>query len=261
MQIITSPTPSHTSETETTTIPAPAAISETVPIALPITSLLATFDLRLFPRQLAAFRGAIAELAGRQNDLFHNHKEDGDGVENRYPLIQYRTRGDRAAILALQEGVPALQEFLMSGHTTLKMEGRYHPLGIVSMMKEQHSLHIADKPQTFKIFKWLPLNPKNYAQWQQCADLVERIRLLERILSSQLVGFCDSMGWHAPEHVSASIQHLQLMEKVRLFDVPMLSFNITYTTRLLLPPGAGLGKAVSHGYGWQVPSAFQFDTE
>lgn len=230
---------------------------EAKPSAATIQTLTAQLDLKIYPRQLSAFRGAVAELAGWHNDLFHNH--DGDeGLHARYPLIQYRIKGGRAAIFALQDGVASLQEFLMSGHTTLKMQGRYHPLAITRMVKQEHQLYLADRPQTYKLFKWLPLNPDNYAAWQQCADLVERVQLLERILSSQMVGFCASMDWQAPERIGASIQHLQLMEKVKAFNVQMLAFNITYTSHLVMPEGIGLGKAVSHGFGWQVPAAYNF---
>jgi len=255
MQILNGPTAPAASNGQNATSTTPALTASKT-----IKTLTAVFDLKIYPRQLPAFRGAVAELAGWQNDLFHNHKGD-DGLYARYPLIQYRIKNGRAAIFAMQEGVAALQDFLMSGHTTLKMQGRYYPMAVLRMAKQDYELRLAESPQAYKLFKWLPLNPENYGAWQQCSDLVERIHLLERILSSQLVGFCACMDWRAPERVAASIQHLQLMEKVKAFNVQMLSFNITYTSNLVMPEGIGLGKAVSHGFGWQVPAAYSFGAE
>ncbi len=41
-----------------------------------IRTLYLHFDLPLFHRQIPQWRGAFAELAGVENDLFHNHKNE-----------------------------------------------------------------------------------------------------------------------------------------------------------------------------------------
>ena len=63
-----------------------------------IRHLLLTFDLPLPVYRIRAFRSAMVEWAGRENDLLHNHLNpeynpniERGGFKYRYPLVQYRT--------------------------------------------------------------------------------------------------------------------------------------------------------------------------
>lgn len=252
-----------------------------------IRTLSLSFDLPLYTREIPQWRGAFAELAGVENDLFHNHKnelaftiehlpfteaqetgaledapsspENGQWnlVNNqyhyRYPFIHYRIQKGQASIFALNDGIEAVQSVLSNNAWRIHWEGTPRPLLITGMQMQEYTLRVLPRPKTYKLFKWLALNAENYEKWQQCNSLVERIALLERILAAHILAFAGSVGWQLPERLEVNLQNLQRIETVRCHGIPMLAFNVSYTANVLLPPHIALGKAVSHGFGWQVP--------
>ena len=273
-----------------------------------IRTLSISFDLPLFTRQIPQWRGAFVELAGVENDLFHNHynevgsgkwevgtqlSEVGNGKPEmgmdledpfdpamaealglslspstnhlviaspdhptyhyRYPLIHYRVQNDKASIFAINEGIEALQMTLSSRAWKLNWEGKPRQLQITGMEMNEYYLRMLPHPKTYRLFKWLALNKENYERWLQCNNLVERVQLLERILAAHILAFAAGMGWELPERLTVSIQDIQQMQQVTCHGNPLLAFNITYNANVLLPPYIALGKAVSHGFGWQKP--------
>lgn len=259
-----------------------------------IRTLSIHFDLPLFPRQIPQWRGAFAEFAGAENDVFHNHKNDllftmdhlpteaqegsawKDGqwsIDNgqsamdndpfsmgnesyhyRYPHIQYRAYQGKASIFAINDGIEAVQSVLSNNAWHINWEGAQRPLQVTGMQMQEYTLRLLSRPKTYHLYKWLALNAENYEKWQQCAGLVDRIALLERILTSHLIAFAGSVGWRVPERLEVCLQHIQSIDTIYYHQIPLLAFNVSYTVNALLPPHIALGKAVSHGYGWQVPN-------
>lgn len=214
--------------------------------------LTLTFTHPLYPRQIPQWRGAFIQMGGWENDLFHNHRGD-DGYHYRYPRIQYRMYKGHAAIFALNDGVDALQEVLATQDWQINWEGTPTPLQIQDLRMHEHHLRMLPQPREYKIFNWLPFNEQNYRNWQNCHNLVERIQLLERILAANIIAFLADIKWQLPERLEISLQHLQEAKQVRCHGVPMLAFNINFTSNLLLPQGMGFGRSVSHGFGWTQP--------
>ena len=91
-----------------------------------INLLKATFDLPLHAKQLAQFRGAVAESAGLENDLFHNHKGENE-FHYRYPLIQYKLNKGKACMVGIGEGVDALFTFLLKSGRRIIGRARNYP--------------------------------------------------------------------------------------------------------------------------------------
>lgn len=215
-------------------------------------TLTLSFNLPIYARQIRQWRGAFIEMAGWENDYFHNHI-DAEKVHYRYPVIQYRIHKRNAAIFALNEGVDALQEVLAKHDWTINWEGSERALMIEDLRMQEHYLRMCARPLTYKLFKWLPLNQENYQRYQECRNMVERIILLERILGSNLIALCASLDWRLPERLEVSIQHIQQVETVNYHGIPMLAFNLSYNANILLPPQIAIGRSVSHGFGWQQP--------
>lgn len=212
-----------------------------------------TFNHSIYSRQLAQWRGAFIEMAGLDNDFFHNHK-GAEEYHYRYPLIHYRLWKGKAGITAFNEGVDAIQQALSANAWEINWEGKPMLLSIEDMRLNEHYLRTIATPKQYQLFKWLALNQENYERWRQCRSLMERAALLENILTGQILGFCDAMGYRLPERLEANLQYLNFMQQVRHHGNPILAFNITYSANVLLPSGMALGKGVSHGFGWQVPA-------
>lgn len=217
-----------------------------------IRTLSLTFNLPLYPRQLPHWRGAFIEMGGWENDHFHNH--DGDeGYHYRYPLIHYRLHKGKAGVVAFNEGVEALQKVLATSDWHINWQGERQALQIQDLNMREWSLHLLDRPKSYKLFKWIALNNENYQKWRDCQNLAERATLLQNILASQILAFCSSMDYRVPERLEVQLTHIQLMEKVRCYKQEMVAFNVEFETNLDLPVGIGLGRAVSLGFGWTKP--------
>lgn len=213
-----------------------------------------TFNLPLYPRQLAQWRGAFVEMAGWDNDWLHNHDGEKEAYHYRYPLVHYRAWHGKAAITAINEGIEAVQEALAASSWDITWEGAPKTLQVEGLNMKEHHLRMLPRPKTYQLFKWLALNQENYERWQREKSLVRRAAMLENILAGQILGFCSAMGWRLPERLEVNLQDIQFMQKVRCFGNAMVAFNVRYDANVLLPSGIALGRGVSHGFGWQVPA-------
>lgn len=240
----------------------------------PLPTLYTQFSLPLRPGQIPAFRGAVAEAAGWENDLFHNHARtevvpevqpvaEGpapaaeqaptvtlkDQFLNRYPRIQYRVRDGKAAIWAIGEGVPALRRWLMEKGDHLTMGGRQYPLLIEQLREGSHQLRIQPEKRLYRLMDYQPFNPDNYREWKQAEHLIARIQLIERILTNNLLILAKVADVFLEERIEAQLMNLRETKTVRTHGTKRLAFNLIFKTNLDLPQAVALGKAVSHGFG------------
>lgn len=82
--------------------------------------------------EIHLLRGAILKaLNGEADILFHNHK--GDTFRYSYPLIQYKRIHRKAVVMALQEGIEAIGQFLAQGSFLLCLGDRPVELEIESV--------------------------------------------------------------------------------------------------------------------------------
>lgn len=219
-----------------------------------VRSLYLSFDLPLYTRQIPQWRGAFLEMAAWQDNLFHNHKgesEEGD-FHYRYPLIQYRVCHKKAAIFAIGEGVQALQKVLATSDWQINWQGKPHTLQVEDLRMNSTLVKTTAQPQTYKLYKWLALNQKNYELWQKCNGLIERTQLLQNILRGHLLACLWSMGWREKVEIKVCIQEMRRSQPIPFKGVKHTTFDIVYTANVQLPNHIALGKATSHGFGWQV---------
>lgn len=226
------------------------------PLAIPMTRqiywLTAQLDLPLQHHKIAAFRGALVQAAGREYDLLHNHKSGDQNYEYRYPLIQYRVKDGRAMLVGWEAGAEVLREVLLKVRT-IKLEGKELPLRLHRLQEGSHELRLSEKVQPYRLQSWLPLNEENYEKWLSLERYTDRIALLERILVGHLLRFATAMKWRLPDRLELFIQDIPQHRVVRYRDVPLMAFDVVYCANVELPPHLALGKAVSHGFGWQIP--------
>ena len=214
-------------------------------------SLLATFSLRIRAAEIPRWRAAFVELSGRRLDLLHNHKGDTD-YHYRYPLIQYRSRQGKAAILALNEGVMAIQEALSQNSWQIRWQGKAFDLQIDNLELQEYELCIWPKLRTYHLHRWIALNEENYERWCQTPHLIARVALLERVLVGHIFRFASAVAWQLPERLEVHISNIKRQTWTRVHGTRLMAFELVYQSNVFLPPLIGLGKAVSHGYGWQT---------
>lgn len=220
-----------------------------------IKSLTLSFNLPIYPRQIQNWRGAFLEMAGWEDELFHNHanSQSGNGYHYRYPLIQYRVQQGKAAIYAINDGVVAVQKVLAQNDWVLNWQKEKVNLQIEDLRMNEHYLRTTQDLKKYKLFKWLALNQQNFEKWQACDGLKERVDLLERILGSNLVSLCKGLNWRPEVRIEVQIEEIRNSKPIKLHGTSLLAFDIIYKTNVLLPAGIAIGKGVAHGFGWQVP--------
>lgn len=76
--------------------------------------LTVAFDAPIHTWELPAFRGAVAEKAGYEHDLFHNHNNDTGGYHYRFLLIQYTQGHGHPMLVCLNEGLKNYTIFSLS---------------------------------------------------------------------------------------------------------------------------------------------------
>jgi len=206
----------------------------------------------LRPHHIPQFRGGVIESAGRENDLFHNHKPDGSN-DQRPALIQYRVVQGCAAIWGIGEGANALERWWLSAPDALHFGGRTYPLQAAEVRRENFQLGMAPHWKYYRLHDYLALNTENYLRWLDTPHLVGRAELLDSVLTGHLLGFCETAGWQLPERLEAQVVDIHQRKKTRYHDTNLMAFEITYRCNIILPEGIALGKAVSHGFGVQWP--------
>lgn len=211
-------------------------------------TLYLTFDLPLEPRDIAGFRAAIANSAGWESDLLHNHRPDGT-VHYRYPLIQYRADHHRAAILGIEVGASTLADWFCKTNGQIFWNDQYHPLNIATIYAQQYSLCFHQTPKTYTLSHWIALNQENYQHWSQTPELNQRIKILEKALVAHILTFCRAVGWQLSQHLETCLQNIRATRRTQLFGNPMIAFDVTFLCNLQIPPQIGLGRGVSHGFG------------
>ena len=207
------------------------------------------FDLPLHPRDIAGFRGALAGAAGFDADLFHNHDNEHNRLHYRYPLIQYRSERDHAALIGLDAGADAILEWYANSNGTVAYNGERHLLAFRKLDVAEYEMSLRDTPKIYRLYQWLPLNQHRYAEWQDLAGLGDRIAELERLLSAHILTFCRAVDWRLPRRFDLRIRDLGRSYTTGFLGVRHQAFDLEFSCDLLLPPGIGLGKGVSHGFG------------
>lgn len=222
------------------------------PIIKPLKTLSISFNHPIYTRQIKRWRGAFVEMAGWQDDLFHNHRSK-DKYHYRYPKIQYRIRDKKAAIFALADGVEALQGVLATSDWRINWDGEVRNLQIEDLRMNEHYFRILQQPKKYKLFKWLALNRDNIQEWHDCTNMHERLKLLERKLNNHLIASLWGLGFEPQERLQVSIQEIRRSQPLRYHEAKLIAFDVVFTANVLLPTGLAIGKGVSHGFGWMVP--------
>ncbi len=228
-----------------------------------VKTLQISFSLPITASEIRQWRGAFIQMAGWQDDVFHNHANETRTDENgnnkvvkthqkyhyRYPMVQYRVHRGKAAVFATGQGLEALQKVLAQADWNLNWQGEKRTLYIEDIKMYQCVPAMLTAPKLYKIYRYMPFNDKNYDRWKNCAGLRERIDLLEHLLTQHIVAYCKSLEWFPEERVVVTLQDMVKTRTVPYHEAKLKAFDLQFTTNILLPDFIGIGKGVSQGYG------------
>ena len=209
------------------------------------------FDADISPAEVPAFRGAVIEKVGVEQEAFHNHnnEEEGNGYHYRYPLIQYKALEGRPAILFIGDAVQEARHLFRQPDWELSFTRRRIRARLVGSQTREYEVGPAPAPRPYRLRRWLALNQDNHRRFEETRSLAERARLLERVLAGHILGFASGVGVRFEERFELAIVEIE-QQLIRSFEgVRSLTFDVRFEANLLLPPYIGLGKGVTQGFG------------
>ncbi len=219
-----------------------------------IRTLLISFDVGSHKVPLTAFRGAIVEKVGRNHSIFHNHSE-GSGFIYQYPLIQYKTLKGKPSMFCFGIGVDEIHKLFEKQDWKVNLLGKPLDLKVDELSLKTHSFLLNGQNYHYTISRWQGLNSANFEKYNALESLIDRIALLEKILTGNLLSMAKGIGWHVDKPIHVKIQNLHAVKPNKFKDIEVITFNLQFFTNVNLPPFIGLGKGASTGFGIVEPLA------
>ena len=214
-----------------------------------IRTLTIQTDADIQQKEVPLFRGAVINSLGEKaNLLFHNHIGD-DKYRYTYPLIQYKRLGKKAALVCVEEGADLIGQFLTEANSSLKIGDRTIDWNTKRIQPARLLIQTWEELFNYHISRWLPLNTKNYLQYQNMDGLVEKTALLENILKGNLLSMLKGLNIRLEQELIVKIT--ELSEPYILYNkgIGMTAFNADFKCNLTIPNNIGIGKNASIGYG------------
>jgi len=218
-----------------------------------------TLDLRLHPGDLPGFRACMSDFAGREHEQFHNHDNSDPEAADRYhwayPLVQYAVRRGLATVIGIGPGATALEQhllpkFLLCAPDELVFAGCAHPLNGYKLERSRWQPELLAEPREYELAGWLALNKENYTASKAASGEGMRRALLDSALTGHLRCMAEALELHdLKPFISAQIQAVTNQKRVQWHGVQLVRFDVRFATRLLLPPGIGIGRCAAFGFG------------
>lgn len=202
-------------------------------------------DIQLQARDAHKLRGYFGNLFKEHSPLLHNHYEDGT-TRYAYPLVQYKVIDHVPMLVGFQEGAELLVSLFLKIRE-LDIEGQRIAVLAKNIQQKQCELHVNHQLYTYS-FKtlWMALNQENYKKYMQL-EADEKGSFLNHQLQNNLLSFYKGLSYRTSERIMAITR---VEEKQTLFkNQSMLAFAGQFTTNAYIPEWAGIGKAVSRGFG------------
>ena len=212
---------------------------------IPYLTILYKNDLKSY--EVPAFRGAIISKIPNEFTLFHNHV--GDGFRFSYPLIQYKRIGGKAALFCIGEGTREIARFFAGADFRLRIGEREETFSVDNVWANQWVLQTWNDSFLYSLHRWLPLNKTNYELYTAAEGIVERTRILESVLTGNLLSMSKGLGHFFESPVSCTITGIDNARIYTHKGVQMQGFDICFKTNVYLPDFIGLGKGASMGFG------------
>ena len=213
--------------------------------------LSVTFQDMIKPWELTAFRGAIANKVGWQHDWFHNHNnsEEGEKVIYRYPLIQYKLHKEHPMLLCIDQGVDEAHLLFTQPDWTLDLNGGKLDMKIKNLNMNSLQMRTLEQPQRYRMHNWLALNSENYKAYHSFSKISDKIQLLERILTNNILRFAEGIGWQSETPFQVGITDLLKVNRVSYKNLKVEAHNLDFESNVFIPDFIGLGRGSSQGFG------------
>lgn len=211
-------------------------------------TLVIQFSNDILQWEVPLFRGSVIDAMENTNILFHNHLDD-DTFRYRYPLIQYKRIGGKAAIVCVGEGTEVIGEFFNNANFNMQIGERTLLMEVERMDAKRTLVQVWDTEFRYTLRKWLPLSSDNYRTYQSLEGIVEQCAFLQNILIGNILSFCKGVGITIAQEIKCVITQIMETRTYTYKGVKMQGFDVEFKSNVSLPDYIGLGKGVSLGFG------------
>lgn len=171
-------------------------------------------------------------------------------IHYRYPLVQYQLMRRRPRLLFLEEAIEDARHFFTRPDWDLTMNGRPCQATVTELKASQYDIGLTPGEfHHYRLFRWQALNTDNFQSYRQTETLAAKVAFLERVLIGQLLSFFTGVGHRLPERFELALTDWHYSGSAMYKGVRVCTFGLSFRADLLLPPGVGLGKGVSLGFG------------
>lgn len=208
-------------------------------------------EISLATRDAHKLRGYFGDLFREHSPLLHNHFEDGR-LRYAYPLVQYKVV-DNVPVLVGFAGGAALLTQLFLKIKEIRIGNEIFPVYSknISQKNFEFSVNQGLYNYSFKTL-WMGLNQKNFKIYLNL-DENEQKKFLDKTVQNNILSFYKGVGFRVEDRILVNGAYT---EKQTLFkDKKMIAFAGRFSCNAFLPGYAGIGKAVSRGFGtvMQIP--------
>ncbi|SHJ31613.1 hypothetical protein SAMN05444280_11624 [Tangfeifania diversioriginum] len=208
-------------------------------------------EISLTTRDAHKLRGYFGDLFREHSPLLHNHFEDGR-LRYAYPLIQYKVVDNMPALIGFSEGAHLLTELFLK-IKEIRIGAETYPVFSKNISQKNHELSVNKGLYNFT-FKtlWMGLNQKNFQHYLELPE-PEKKGFLDKTVQNNILSFYKGVGFRVEDRI---LVNGAFTEKQTLFkDKKMIAFAGRFSCNAFLPGYAGIGKAVSRGFGtvMQIP--------
>ncbi|HPR33183.1 MAG TPA: CRISPR-associated endonuclease Cas6 [Prolixibacteraceae bacterium] len=202
-------------------------------------------EIRLQTRDGHKLRGYFGQLFQEHSPLLHNHFEDGT-LLYRYPLVQYKVVNHIPLLVGFLDGADLLVQLFLK-MKELKLDDQTYPVFGKNIRQFQFDLSPTGELVRYRFETlWMALNQNNYTLYHKLSDEEKKV-FLNKNLQNNILSFYKGLNYFTPERIMANAK---VEEKVTQFkNQSMLAFSGEFVSNAVLPDYAGIGKAVSRGFG------------
>lgn len=206
------------------------------------------FKNKISSKEIMLFRGVIMNIAGKEHELFHNHKKNNK-LRYSYPLIQYKIINDKPYLFCLDIGVDSSYHFFNNFQEGVFLGKRPYELIVKNIYFETKELQTLKKGGMYQMVNWLPLNQNNFKTFLKLDSEIDKLQYLEKILVGNILSFAKGIGWYITDKIEVRISVLNKQHNINIKGIKRIAFDITFLTNIKLPNNLSLGKNASIGYG------------
>ncbi len=230
-------------------------------------------DLPTQPRQIELVRESLYRLEIEHRELLEKNGIDLNIISNeivtenglkhlyRYPLVQSGVQDGNATITAIGDGAKALQLIIDKDRGLIFhfRNNRSQKIGIL-MPEEKYLSPVAqEEANKYRVNTWIPFKlfrtntegkkEASFNEWRDTPYEIERLQILERKLTSNIITFCKAVNLDVPFTIRCRIISKH-GEGWRMFNRRLRKrFDLTFETNIRLPEGIGIGFGSVEGYG------------